>query len=194
MINLKNLKSNITKMEIKGLKSLEVKTSKFLKNEEIIKRLIFSSEYLVNSLSKEDLRMLVDTTNEAIKSGIIPIFGTKKFSYCFLSGDEITSICEELEVKKYQLLNNILTNENMIGTISYEYDKIDSLGFPEKVRDESNLYLVEKIKLDDINNLKKYVEAIPLGALTERQVKDLRNRIKEHIKKIILEQLKSQIN
>lgn len=194
MINLTNLKSNITKMEVKGLKSLKVKTSQFLSTENIVKKLIFSSDFVLNCLSKDDLKMLVDTTNEAIRSGILPIFGTKKYSYCFLAGNEISSLCEELEEKKYELLNNILTSDNVIGTISYEYDKIDSLGLKEKKQGESNLYMIEKIRINDIPQLKKYIEAIPLGALTEKQVKDLRNRIKEYIKKTILEQLKNQIN
>jgi len=190
IINIKGLKEKILKVDNKTFKSIKVSSASLLTERELMRELIFTSSFIKKAMDDQSLENLYNTVNDCIKSGKYPIFTTKKFSYCFLSNEKINSLLEKSNIKKYQILNNIIMDDNIIGSIKYSYQKTDSLGLSDNVTGESSLYFVDTLDLSTLDkSIVKFIEGIPQAALTLQNVRDLNNRLKVIIQNRIYEQL-----
>lgn len=189
IINIKGLKE-ILKVDNKTFKNLKVSSASLLTENELIRELIFTSSFIKKAIGKDSLKNLYDTVVDCIKQNKYPIFATKKYSYCFLSSEKINTLLEKAGIKKYQILSNILTDDNIIGSVTYSYEKTDSLGLSDTVEGTSSLYFVDALDLSSVDkSILKFIEGIPSTSLTLQNVKDLNNRLKVIVQNRIYEQL-----
>ena len=190
VINIKGLKEKILKVDNKTFKNLKVSSASLLTERELMRELIFTSSFIKKALNDQGLDNLYNTVCDCIKSGKYPIFATKKFSYCFLNNEKINNLLEKSSIKKYQILNNILTDHNIIGSVTYSYEKTDSLGLSDTVEGESSLYFIDTLDLSTLDkSITRFIEGIPSTSLTLQNVKDLNNRLKAVVQNRIYEQL-----